>query len=96
MAFPDNSTSLLLPHHVTKHYPEQSEFEDKGGINPLKSDTDSKPDQPQHQQRVQAGKYIDGYPSLLMDRKSHHHMIFISHSTMLYILVILISQIYGW
>ena len=68
MAFPDYSTSLL-PHHVTQHYPEQSEFEDKGGINPFKSDTDSKSDQPQHQQRVQADKYIDSYPSLLMDRK---------------------------
>ena len=49
MAFPDNSTSLL-PHHVTRYYPEQSELEDKGAINPFESDTDSKLDQPQHQQ----------------------------------------------
>ena len=49
MAFPDNSISLL-PHCVIQHYPEQSELEDKGGINPFESDTDSKSDQPQHRQ----------------------------------------------
>lgn len=57
LAFPDNS------HHMIQHYPKQSEFEDRGDIDPFKLDADSELDQ---SQQIQAKNHIDGFPVLLL------------------------------